>query len=103
MNTYNNNYIKHTPDFVYTPASQLFNNDEKPKNTMDTYICKFKTAFYGALLFVLLSLPIAYKILDMFGKLISNNVELYDAEYDDPLPLGRVIMSVIVGIILFIL
>jgi hypothetical protein len=54
-------------------------------------------------LFVLLSLPIAYKILDMFGKLISNNVELYDAEYDDPLPLGRVIMGVIVGIILFIL
>jgi hypothetical protein len=103
MSTYNN-HIKYTPDFVYTPPSSL--NAEKTSTmdeTIDKYVCKFKTAFYGALFFAILSLPIAYKILDMIAKLISNNIELFDEDYNEPLPLGRFIMSILICIILFIL
>jgi hypothetical protein len=94
--------IKNTPDFVYIPADRN-QYAEQPKGFLDIYICKFKTAVYVALLFALLSLPIAYKILDMVAKLISNNIELIDYECDEALPLGRLIMSIIVGIVVFIL
>ena len=53
MSTYNN-HIKYTPDFVYTPPSSL--NAEKTSTmdeTIDKYVCKFKTAFYGALFFAI--------------------------------------------------
>ena len=102
MTSYNNNMIKNTPDFLYIPADRNQHN-EQPKGFLDIYICKFKTAVYVALLFALLSLPIAYKILDMVAKLISNNIELIDYECDEALPLGRLIMSIIVGIVVFIL
>ena len=102
MSSYNNNLIKNTPDFVYTPADRN-QHAEQSKGFLDIYICKFKTAVYVALLFALLSLPIAYKILDMIAKLISNNIELVDYECEEALPLGRLIMSIIVGIIVFIL
>jgi len=101
MNTYNNN-INYTPDFVYTPPKI-----EQPKkefdSIIDNYICKFKTAFYGGLFFAILSLPIAYKILEMIAKLISNNIELFDENYNEPMPLGRFIMAIIISVILFIL
>uniref|UniRef100_A0A6C0K804 Uncharacterized protein n=1 Tax=viral metagenome TaxID=1070528 RepID=A0A6C0K804_9ZZZZ len=105
MTSYNNNLIKNTPDFLYIPAdrNQHAEHSEQPKGFLDIYICKFKTAVYVALLFALLSLPIAYKILDMMAKLISNNIELIDYECEEALPLGRLIMSIIVGIITFIL
>lgn len=102
MSAYNNNLIKNTPDFVYIPADRN-QYAEQPKGFLDIYICKFKTAVYVALLFALLSLPIAYKILDMVAKLISNNIELIDYECEEALPLGRLIMSIIVGIVVFIL
>jgi hypothetical protein len=102
MSSYNNNLIKNTPDFLYIPAERT-QNIEQTKGFLDIYICKFKTAVYVSLLFALLSLPIAYKILDMIAKLISNNIDLIDYEYDEALPLGRLIMSIIVGIIVFIL
>jgi hypothetical protein len=102
MTAYNNNLIKNTPDFLYIPADRN-QYAEQPKGFLDIYICKFKTAVYVALLFALLSLPIAYKILDMVAKLISNNIELIDYECDEALPLGRLIMSIIVGIVVFIL
>jgi len=73
------------------------------KSIIDKYICKFKTAIYGGLFFAILSLPIAYKILDMIAKLISNNIDIFDEDYNEPLPLGRFIMAIIVIIILFIL
>jgi hypothetical protein len=98
--------IKYTPDFAYTPiSSQNLQNviEEKQKNVIDIYIIKFKTAFYGFLLFIILSLPVAYKILDMIGKIISNNIEIYDFNIDEPSPLGRVFMGFIVFILLFIL
>lgn len=98
--------IKYTPDFAYTPInSQNLQNviEEKQKNVIDIYIIKFKTAFYGFLLFIILSLPVAYKILDMIGKIISNNIEIYDFNIEEPSPLGRVFMGFIVFILLFIL
>ena len=72
MNSYNNNLIKNTPDFLYIPPEK-HQNYEQNKGFFDIYICKFKTSVYVAILFAFLSLPIAYKILDMFAKIISNN------------------------------
>ncbi len=110
MNINANTYdIKYTPDFAYTPinSQSLIHTqnvmEEKQKSTIDTYISKFKTSFYGVLLFIILSLPVAYKILDMIGKIISQNIEIYDFETEEPSPLGRVIMGLIVLILLFIL
>ena len=94
--------IKNTPDFLYIPPERNSENKDK-EGFFDVYICKFKTAVYVSILFALLSLPIAYKILDMFAKLISTNIELVDYECEEPLPLGRLIMSIIVGVIAFIL
>jgi hypothetical protein len=102
MSSYNNNLIKNTPDFLYIPPERN-QHVEQTNGFLDIYICKFKTAVYVSLLFALLSLPIAYKILDMIAKLISNNIELIDYECEEALPLGRLIMSIIVGIIVFIL
>jgi hypothetical protein len=102
MNSYNNNLIKNTPDFLYTPPEK-FQYTEPNKGFFDAYICKFKTAVYVSVLFALFSLPIAYKILDMIAKLISNNIDLIDYECEEALPLGRLLMSIIVGIIIFII
>jgi membrane-bound acyltransferase YfiQ involved in biofilm formation len=102
MDTYNNNIIRNTPDFVYIPPERI-QHQEQNKGFFDNYICKFKTAVYVSILFALLSLPIAYKMLDMIAKAISNKIDLIDYECDEALPLGRLIMSIIVGIIVFIL
>jgi hypothetical protein len=101
----NNTYdIKYTPDFAYTPINpNMVVNQEKQKNIYDIYVNKFKTAFYGFLLFIILSLPVSYKILDMIAKIISNNIELYDLNYDEPSPLGRVVMGLLFFILIFIL
>jgi len=93
--------IQNTPDFVYVPPQPLEMMPEK--NVYDTYITKFKTAIYGTLLFIVLSLPSAYKILDIIGKLFSNNIEIVDSEYGEPVPLGRAVMGLMVGILLFLL
>ena len=96
--------INNTPDFLYIPPERIQDNNNKDKDGFfDIYICKFKTAVYVSIVFALLSLPIAYKILDMIAKLISANIELVDYECDEALPLGRLIMSILVGIIVFIL
>ena len=96
--------IKNTPDFLYIPPEKIPSQYAENKDGFfDVYICKFKTAVYVSLLFALLSLPIAYKILDMIAKLISANIELVDYECEEPLPLGRLIMSIIVGVFAFIL
>ena len=102
MNSYNNNLIKNTPDFLYIPPEKI-QHTEPNKGFFDAYICKFKTAVYVSILFALFSLPIAYKILDMIAKMISNNIDLIDYECEEALPLGRLIMSIIVGIIIFII
>lgn len=102
--------IKYTPDFAYTPVNsniitKVMNNmnQENQKNIYDIYVSKFKTAFYGFLLFIILSLPVSYKILDMIAKIISNNIEIYDLNLDEPSPLGRVVMGLIFFILIFIL
>ena len=102
MNSYNNNIIKNTPDFLYIPPDRN-QNFEQNKGFFDIYICKFKTAVYVTILFAFFSLPIAYKILDMIAKLFSNNIDLIDYECEEALPLGRLIMSIIVGIIILII
>jgi hypothetical protein len=96
--------IKNTPDFLYIPPEKVhLQYAENKEGFFDIYICKFKTAVYVSIVFALLSLPIAYKILDMIAKLISTNIELVDYECDEALPLGRLIMSILVGIIVFLL
>jgi hypothetical protein len=39
----------------------------------------------------------------MIAKLFSNNIDLIDYECEEALPLGRLIMSIIVGIIILII
>jgi len=102
MNSYNNNLIKNTPDFLYIPPERNQPYEQR-KGFFDIYICKFKTAVYASILFIILSLPITYKILDMLAKLVSNNIDLIDNECEEALPLGRLIMSIIFGIFIFLL
>jgi hypothetical protein len=103
QNVLDNNYIKNTPDFVYIPPKPLDLNNMNNKSTYEIYISKFKTAIYGALLFTILSLPSAYKILDIIAKLFSNNIEIIGDECDEPNPLGRAIMAILIAVLLFIL
>jgi hypothetical protein len=39
----------------------------------------------------------------MIAKIISNNIELYDLNTDEPSPLGRVVMGLIFFVLIFIL
>jgi len=103
MNNYNNNFIKHVPDFVYNPVTQQQPIEDDIKKTYNSYICKFKTAFYSSILFIIFSLPVTYKILDMLAKLLSNNIDIISGDCEEPQPLGRIIMGIFVGIILFII
>lgn len=100
-NSNDGNEIRYTPDFVYTPAALPMDKQKEPDSLIDKYICRFKTAIYGGIFFAILSLPIAYRILEMLAKLISNNIELFDEDYNEPLPLGRFIMAILMSIILF--
>jgi hypothetical protein len=101
-NSLENNFIKTTPDFVYMPPQpfEIKKTDESP---YQKYINKFKTAIYASILFAILSLPTAYKILDMIVRMFSNKVEIYDEECESPLALGRAFMALLIGIIIFIL
>jgi hypothetical protein len=101
-NTLDQNFIKTTPDFVYTPA-QPFEIAKAEKSPYQQYINKFKTAIYATILFIILSLPTAYKILDMLIKIFTNKIDIIDDECDSPLPLGRGIMALLIGILVFIL
>jgi hypothetical protein len=102
-------YSKNVPNFVYTPVSQFATIDninqlkKEPDSFIDKYILKFKTAIYASIIFAVLSLPISYKILEMISKLFSNNIDIFDEEYNEPYPLGRFIMSIFVFIIIFVL
>ena len=97
-----NNFIKNTPDFVYMPP-QPFEVTKQTESPYQKYINKFKTAIYASILFVILSLPTAYKILDMIVRIFSNRIEIFDEECESPLPLGRAFMGLLIGIVIFIL
>jgi hypothetical protein len=39
----------------------------------------------------------------MIAKIISNNIEIYDLNIEEPSPLGRIIMGLLFFILIFIL
>ena len=98
-----NNSINNTPDFVYVPPSPLPITNDNAKGFYSTYIAKFKSAVYVFILFLLLSSGSAYKILDIVLKLFSNNIEILDEDCMEPSLLGRIIMSGLMALIIFIL
>lgn len=74
----------------------------RPKKKVNNeYSTKFKSAVYAAVLFILFSHKVAYKILDVILKLFSNRIEVID---DDEVPqlLGTLILAALIGFIIFI-
>jgi hypothetical protein len=65
------------------------------------YVNKFKSALYAAILFVVLSHKVAYKVLDLIIKVFISSIEVIDGD-ENPQILGTIIMSLIIGIFIFI-
>ena len=59
------------------------------------YGSKFKSGVYAALLFLLLSQKVSYKILDLIMKVFSNRIDVID-EMDNPHFIGTLIMAVVI-------
>lgn len=76
-------------------------NGEHKKIEDFQYSRKIKLGVIAALLFLLLSNKVAYKILDIVINVFTNNVRVID-DNECPQIMGTMIMSLIVGIIIFI-
>lgn len=76
-------------------------NGETKKIEDFHYSRKIKLGVIAALLFLLLSNKVAYKILDIVLNVFTNNVRVID-ENECPQIIGIMIMSLIIGIIIFI-
>lgn len=65
------------------------------------YSRKLKLGVIAAVLFLLLSNKVAYKILDIIVSIFSNNIKVID-DNECPQILGIIIMSIIIGLVIFI-
>lgn len=65
------------------------------------YSRKIKLAVIASVLFLLLSNKVAYKILDIILNVFTNNVKVID-DNECPQIIGIMIMSLIIGIVIFI-
>lgn len=87
-----------------SPQSYINASNQTQKNNElvnFSYVNKFKTAFYGFVLYILFSQKITFKIINMILGLLTNKAEIID-DNDEPLPLGLFINGCIIAIILFI-
>jgi hypothetical protein len=75
--------------------------DYAPKKVHNEYSTKFKAAIYAAILFILLSQNISYKILDLIVKLFTQRLEVID-EDNNPQIIGTIILALIIGLIIFL-
>lgn len=96
----NNNTVN---DFVYAPVQPFQHDIKKEESVFNIYVSKFKTSIYCFILFLLLSSTSAYKILDIVLKIFSKNLEVLEDDCAEPSLLGRVIMSAILSLVIFIL
>lgn len=76
-------------------------NSVKQKNKDFQYGNKFRSGLYAAILFILLSQRVAYKILDLIVKVFSNRVDVIDDD-DNPQFIGTIIMALLIGIVIFL-
>lgn len=83
-----------------TPQKDL----QKPKDTnkvYNEYSTKFRSAIYAAILFILLSHRVSYKILDIILKMFTSRLEAIDEE-ENPVLMGTIIMAGLIGLIIFL-
>jgi hypothetical protein len=65
------------------------------------YSRKIKSGVIATILFLILSNKVSYKILDIIINVFTNNVSVID-DNECPQIIGTMIMSVIVGVVIFI-
>lgn len=65
------------------------------------YVSKFKSAIYAAILFILLSHRVAYKVLDLIVKVFTSSIDIID-ENENPQILGTLIFACIIAAVIFI-
>lgn len=79
----------------------------KPSNSVNKkkvdfqYGNKFRSAVYAAVLFILLSQKVSYKILDLILKVFSHRIDVIDDD-DNPQFIGTIIMAFVIGMIIFL-
>lgn len=90
---------------LVTPYDQLVDSAKKPteelKQKKSSTNNTFRTAIYVFFLFIILSNPVSYKILDIIVKSFFNNIEVID-EDENPVFIGTLIMAVLMTIIIII-
>lgn len=75
--------------------------DQPLKKVNNEYSTKFKASIYAAILFILLSQNISYKILDLIVKLFTQHLEVID-EDGNPHIIGTIIFAILIGLIIFL-
>lgn len=66
------------------------------------YSYKFRYAFISMILFFVLSQNVSYQILNLIVQTISNNIEVMNTDNNSPSILGILIMTAILGVIVFL-
>jgi len=66
------------------------------------YKSKIRSSIISAILFMILSNKVSYKILDIITSSISQSISVIDDE-ENPLFLGTIIMAVVIAIIVFVM
>jgi uncharacterized membrane protein (DUF106 family) len=88
-------------DLQDKPLEKINQKEYRQEKQTTQYGSKFRSALYAAVLFILLSQKVSYKILDLIMKVFSNRIDIVD-EMDNPHFIGTLIMAVVVGIIIFL-
>lgn len=74
----------------------------KEKHTVyNEYSTKFRSAIYAAILFILLSHKVSYKILDIILKMFTSRMEAID-EDENPVLMGTIILAGFIGLVVFL-
>lgn len=66
------------------------------------YSYKFRYAFISMILFFVLSQNVSYQILNLVVQSFSNNIDVMNAENNSPSILGILVMTVLLGVIMFL-
>jgi hypothetical protein len=88
-------------DIMNKPVEKELTKPKETRKVYNEYSTKFRSAIYGAILFILLSHRVSYKILDIILKLFTSRLDAVD-EDENPILVGTIIMAGVIGLIIFL-
>lgn len=93
-----------TPMDLQDKSQPIVKKGREREKVMDDfhYSYKFRYAFISMVLFFVLSQNVSYQILNLIVQTVSNNIDVMNADNNSPSILGILIMTAIIGVIMFL-